>query len=171
MSAAPGRHPCSLLKGALRLQILNIYRASFGLLWICDHERRRNEIRKGPARSRNSKASRRVRKSYGARWICESPFNQETSCTFRYNAPRCKLCPVIENEEILITPSNKIYKPTGTFSCNSKNMVYLIRCRKCTDALYIGGNQGRRNQFWMGGGGKNFARFSGITLSFQKDTY
>ena len=66
-------HPCGLLKGALRLQILNIYRASSGLRWICDHERRRNEIRKGPARSRNSTASRRVRKSYGARWICESP--------------------------------------------------------------------------------------------------
>ena len=66
--------PVRLVKGALRLQILNIYRASSGLRWICDHERRRNEIRKGPARSRNSTASRRVRKSYGARWICESPF-------------------------------------------------------------------------------------------------
>ena len=73
--SAPGRDPCSLLKGALRLQILNIYRASSGLRGICDHERRRNEIRKGPAWSRNSTASRRVRKSYGARWICESPLN------------------------------------------------------------------------------------------------
>ena len=73
MPAAPGRHPHGLLKGALRLQILNIYRASSGLRWICDHERRRNEIRKGPARSRKSAASRRVQKSYGARWICESP--------------------------------------------------------------------------------------------------
>ena len=76
MSDAPGRHPCGLLKGALRLQILNIYRAMSGLRWICDHERRRNEIRKGPARSRNSTVSRRVRKSYGARWICESPLMQ-----------------------------------------------------------------------------------------------
>ena len=73
--SAPGRDPCGLLKGALRIQILNIYRASSGLRWICDHERRRNEIRKGPARSRNSTASRRVRRSYGARWICESPFS------------------------------------------------------------------------------------------------
>ena len=76
MSATPGRQPCGLLNGALRLQILNIYRASSGLRWICDHERRRNEIRKGPARSRNSTASRRIRKSYGARWICESPFTK-----------------------------------------------------------------------------------------------
>ena len=76
MAAASGRDPCGLLKGALRLQILNIYRASSGLRWICDHERRRNEIRQGPARSRNSTASRRVRKSYGARWICESPFSR-----------------------------------------------------------------------------------------------
>ena len=76
MPAAPGRHQCGLLKGALRLQILNIYRASSGFRWICDHERRRNEIRKGPARSRNSTASRQVRKSYGARWICESPLRQ-----------------------------------------------------------------------------------------------
>ena len=70
---APGRDPCGLLKGALRLQISNIYRASSGIRWICDHELRRNEIRKGPVRSRNSTASRRVRKSYGVRWICESP--------------------------------------------------------------------------------------------------
>ena len=47
MSAAPGRDPCGLLNGALRLQIISIYRASSGLRWICDHERRRNEIRKG----------------------------------------------------------------------------------------------------------------------------
>ena len=72
--SAPGRDSCGLLKGALRLKIVNICRASSALRWICDHERRRNEIRKGPARSRNSTVSRRVRKSYGARWICESPF-------------------------------------------------------------------------------------------------
>ena len=76
MSAAPGRYPCGLLKGTLRLQILNIYRASSGLRWICNHGRRRYEIRKGPARSRNSTASRRVRKSHGARWICESPLKK-----------------------------------------------------------------------------------------------
>ena len=79
MSTAPGRHPCGLLKGALRLQISNLYRASSGLRWICDHGRRRNEIRKGPARFRNSTASRRVRKSYGARWICESPFRLQAT--------------------------------------------------------------------------------------------
>ena len=71
--SACGRDPCGLLKGALLLQILNIYRASSRLRWTCDHERRRNEIRKGPARSRNSTASRRVRKSSRARWICQSP--------------------------------------------------------------------------------------------------
>ena len=78
LSAAPGRclATSKLLKGALRLQISNIYRASSGLRWICDHGRRRNEFRKGPARSRNPTASRRVRKSYGARWICESPFSE-----------------------------------------------------------------------------------------------
>ena len=76
MPAAPGRDPCGLLKGTLRLQIIYIYRASSGLRWICDHGGRRNEIRKGPARSRNSTASRRVRKSYGARWICESPLSR-----------------------------------------------------------------------------------------------
>ena len=90
MSAAPGRDPCSLLKGALRLQILNIYRASSGLRWICDHERRRNEIRKGPARSRNSTASRWVWNSYGARWICESPF---TSRLCRSSIRACAACP------------------------------------------------------------------------------
>ena len=70
--------------------------------------------------------------------LVKSRVNQETSGTFPCNAPRCKLCPVIENEEIIIKPSNKIFKPTGTFNCNSKNVVYLIRCRKCPDTLYIG---------------------------------
>ena len=50
------RDPCGLLKGTLRLQIVIIYRASSGLRRLCDHGRRRNEIRKGPARSRNSTA-------------------------------------------------------------------------------------------------------------------
>ena len=66
MSAAPGRDPCGLLKGALRLRILNIYRASSGFRWICDHERRRNELRGGGGRQ-----------SYGARWICESPLTRQ----------------------------------------------------------------------------------------------
>ena len=71
MSAASGRHPYGLLKGALRLQILSIYRASPDLRWICTHKCRRIEIRKGP---RISTASRQVLKSCGVRWICESPF-------------------------------------------------------------------------------------------------
>ena len=74
ISAAPSREPCGFLKGALRLYIYisNIYWASPVLHWMCDHERRRNEIR------------RRVRKSYGARWICESPFTQEQDNTHVY---------------------------------------------------------------------------------------
>ena len=70
----------------IRIHILHIYRAPGGLRWICDHKRRRNEIRKGPARSRKCMASRRIRKSYGARWICESPFTRAHILNGKYNA-------------------------------------------------------------------------------------
>ena len=128
--SAPGRDPCGLLKGALRLQIVNIYRASSGLRWICDHGRRRNEIRKGPARSRNSTASRRVRKSYGARWICESPFTM-------YKIFKPQLCYEsyldqlsVKNRKLLAKfrlSSCKLNAITGKYKNNDNNKL----CKMC----------------------------------------
>ena len=79
MSAAPGRRPVGTCVACKRAPCEFNFDISTGqppvLCWIYDHKRRRNEIRKCPVRTRKSTASRLVGKSYGARWIYESPFS------------------------------------------------------------------------------------------------
>ena len=48
------------------------------------------------------------------------------------------MCRFIDTDAI-ISRENTIYQVDGTYSCNSANVVYLIRCRKgCPEAWYIG---------------------------------
>ena len=41
----------------------------------------------------------------------------------------CKTCQIIDTDAI-ISHENTIHQVHGTYSCNSANVVYLIRCRK-----------------------------------------
>ena len=48
----------------------------------------------------------------------------------------CKMCRIILTDAI-ISRENTIHQVHGTYSCNSANIVYLIRCRKgCPEASY-----------------------------------
>ena len=50
----------------------------------------------------------------------------------------CKTCQIIDTDAI-ISRENTIHQVHGTYTCNSANVVYLIRCRKgCPEAWYIG---------------------------------
>ena len=64
--------------------------------------------------------------------LVNSRVNQETNGTFPFKRTTLQTVPLLKTKKS--TPSNKIYKPTGTFNYNRKNVVYLFRCRKCPDA-------------------------------------
>ena len=51
---------------------------------------------------------------------------------------KCKCCDHIDNSDIRVPNSTDIFTPVGHFNCNSSNLVYMIRCRKCADIMYIG---------------------------------
>ena len=59
------------------------------------------------------------------------------SGTFPCNKVRCKLCRHMDNSEIHLPNSTERFTPVGNFNCDSPNLVYLIRCRRCPK-IYIG---------------------------------
>ena len=53
----------------------------------------------------------------------------------------CKTCNMIDRNEntMTIKRDNTEHKVAGKYSCNSANLIYLIRCKKdCPGAWYIG---------------------------------
>ncbi|XP_078061688.1 uncharacterized protein LOC144487466 [Mustelus asterias] len=64
--------------------------------------------------------------------------NSDHDTTQPCHSNLCKTCRIIETDAI-ISRENTIHQVHGTYSCNSANVVYLIRCRKgCPEAWYIG---------------------------------
>ncbi|XP_078072210.1 protein NOXP20-like isoform X1 [Mustelus asterias] len=64
--------------------------------------------------------------------------NSDHDTTQPCHSNLCKTCRIIDTDAI-ISRENTIYQVHGTYSCNSANIEYLIRCRKgCPEAWYIG---------------------------------
>ncbi|XP_078057016.1 uncharacterized protein LOC144481742 [Mustelus asterias] len=64
--------------------------------------------------------------------------NSDHDTTQPCHSNLCKTCRIIDTDAI-ISRVNTIHQVHGTYSCNSANAVYLIRCRKgCPEAWYIG---------------------------------
>ncbi|CAI9600244.1 unnamed protein product, partial [Staurois parvus] len=53
------------------------------------------------------------------------------------NKIRCKLCNQI-NPSKSVRHSKGIFNISGSYSCTSSNVVYLIQCRKCNKGSYVG---------------------------------
>ncbi|CAI9591518.1 unnamed protein product, partial [Staurois parvus] len=53
------------------------------------------------------------------------------------NKKRCKLCNQI-NPSKSVRHSKGIFNISGSYSCTSSNVVYLIQCRKCSKGSYAG---------------------------------
>ncbi|CAI9548615.1 unnamed protein product, partial [Staurois parvus] len=53
------------------------------------------------------------------------------------NKKRCKLCNQI-NPSQSVKHSKGIFSISGSFSCTSSNVVYLIQCRKCSKGYHVG---------------------------------
>ncbi|CAI9619539.1 unnamed protein product, partial [Staurois parvus] len=53
------------------------------------------------------------------------------------NKKRCKLCNQI-NPSKSVRHSKGIFNISGSYSCTSSNVVYLIQCRKCSKGSYVG---------------------------------
>jgi len=59
--------------------------------------------------------------------------------TFPCNKTRCQLCPlVVTKTEIDIPNRTEKFVPSGHFTCDSSNVIYLITCKKCPSTYYIG---------------------------------
>ncbi|CAI9554135.1 unnamed protein product, partial [Staurois parvus] len=58
--------------------------------------------------------------------------NGSTPC----NGKRCKLCNQI-NPSKSVRHSKGIFNISGSYSCTSSNVVYLIQCRKCSKDLML----------------------------------
>ncbi|XP_059582023.1 uncharacterized protein LOC109284452 [Alligator mississippiensis] len=51
---------------------------------------------------------------------------------------KCKTCPHISTISTITTPHNRAISIPGSYSCTSRNVVYLIQCTKCPDGRYVG---------------------------------
>ena len=64
--------------------------------------------------------------------------NSDHNATQPCHSNLCKTCRIIDTDTI-ISRENTIHQVHGKYSCNSANVVYLIRCKKgCPEAWYIG---------------------------------
>ena len=62
--------------------------------------------------------------------------DNEHKCNKPCGKHRCKVCKHINTATKVLINHNTV-KP-GNYSCDSANVVYLINCQKCPEALYIG---------------------------------
>ncbi|CAI9551966.1 unnamed protein product, partial [Staurois parvus] len=80
-----------------------------------------------PPNLRNKLISRKLPSDY------EVTNNGSKHC----NKKLCKLCNQI-NISKSVRHSKGIFSISGSYSCASSNVVYLIQCRKCSKGSYVG---------------------------------
>ena len=51
---------------------------------------------------------------------------------------RCQICNIIDTRPCLKIPGTNITVRPGNYYCNSSNVIYLIKCKKCDTGNYIG---------------------------------
>ena len=51
---------------------------------------------------------------------------------------RCQICNIIDTRPSLKIPGTHITVRPGNYHCNSSNVIYLIKCKKCDSGNYIG---------------------------------
>ena len=51
---------------------------------------------------------------------------------------RCQICNIIDTRPSLKIPGTYITVRPGNYYCNSSNVIYLIKCKKCDSGNYIG---------------------------------
>ncbi|XP_059570339.1 uncharacterized protein LOC106738317 [Alligator mississippiensis] len=51
---------------------------------------------------------------------------------------KCKTCQHISTTPTITTPHNRAISIPGSYSCTSRNVIYLIQCTKCPDGKYVG---------------------------------
>ena len=51
---------------------------------------------------------------------------------------RCQICNIIDTRPSFKIPRTNITVRPGNYYCNSSNVIYLIKCKKCDSGNYIG---------------------------------
>ena len=75
------------------------------------------------------------------------PSNQQPAGIHKCNHPRCLTCPFLQEGQTnyIFFNTNETRKITDFISCNSKNLIYLIQCKKC-HSQYIGETKRKLNE-------------------------
>ena len=75
------------------------------------------------------------------------PSNQQPARIHKCNHPRCLTCPFLQEGQTnyIFFNTNESRKITDYISCNSKNLIYLIQCKKC-HSQYIGETKRKLNE-------------------------
>ena len=50
---------------------------------------------------------------------------------------RCQICNIIDTRHRMKIPGANITVRPGNYYCNSSNVIYLIKCKKCNSGIYI----------------------------------
>ena len=56
----------------------------------------------------------------------------------KYMKSRCQICNIVDIRPSLKIPGTNITVRPGNYYCNSSNVIYLIKCKKCDLGNYIG---------------------------------
>ena len=75
------------------------------------------------------------------------PSNQQPAGIHKCNHPRCLTCPFLQEGQTnyIFFNTNETRKITDFISCNSKNLIFLIQCKKC-HSQYIGETKRKLNE-------------------------
>ena len=57
---------------------------------------------------------------------------------FHNHKSRCQICNIIDTRPSLKIPGTNITVWPDNYYCNSSNVIYLIKCKKCDSGNYIG---------------------------------
>ena len=66
--------------------------------------------------------------------ISTTPTNTGKKKCMKYS---CKICNIIDTRPSLKIPGNNIAVRPGNYYCNSSNVIYLTKCKKCDSGNYI----------------------------------
>ena len=82
-----------------------------------------------------------IQPNLGRLLVHNFPFNLNNFKLFKYYKCydlKCKICS-FSNKDYFLKFSNNFYLPIWINSnCNSKGIIYIIRCSLCSDVFYIG---------------------------------
>ena len=80
------------------------------------------------------------------------PIKHQNPGSFKCNRKKCIICEkhVTEGQSFQSCQTQEQFQLRGNFNCDTKNIIYLISCKKCHGAQYVGQSQNSlRERFYL----------------------